>query len=259
MSHSVALSVNCFMKVEALSVGVTKLSYTPFERIKIARPVDRIAYIRKACENKAVLDLGAVDETAFFKKRGKGSWLHEEIAKVAVQVVGLDTAGIVPEDGVAIADNAIIHRGNILELADFLHKIGRIPEVIVAGELIEHLDNPLAFLKSFKDISILNGSELLLSTPNATALHNCLVAVANCESTHPDHLCILSFKTISTLLSRAGYSSWTITPHYSDFIEMKERNSGASRSAAVIGEKIVNIFERIFPLLSFGFIIKTII
>jgi 2-polyprenyl-3-methyl-5-hydroxy-6-metoxy-1,4-benzoquinol methylase len=237
----------------------TKLSYTPFERIKIARPVDRIAYIKKACENKAVLDLGAMDETAFFKKRGKGSWLHEEIAKVAAQVVGLDSSEIVPEDGLATADNAIIYRGNILELADFIDRIGRIPEVIVAGEIIEHLANPLVFLKSFKDLSILKGGELLLSTPNATALHNCLIAFSNCESTHPDHLCILSFKTISTLLSRAGYNSWTIVPYYSDFIEMKERNVGMRRSAVVIGEKIVNVFERTFPLLSFGFIVKTVI
>jgi 2-polyprenyl-3-methyl-5-hydroxy-6-metoxy-1,4-benzoquinol methylase len=72
---------------------------------------------------------------------------------------------------------------------------------VVAGELIEHLENPLQFLRSFRQVSRLKGKALLLSTPNATAIHNCLIALGNRESTHRDHLRILSFKTLSTLLA----------------------------------------------------------
>ena len=87
-----------------------KLSYTPLEYIKIGRPVDRIAYISRVCMNKVVLDLGALDENAFTKKRTHGSWLHEEIAKVALRVIGLDSSDVVPANGLVTAENAMIRR-----------------------------------------------------------------------------------------------------------------------------------------------------
>src|SRR5438477_12830146 len=111
------------MEIGAEQQGSTRLTYTPFERIKISRPVDRISYIRGACANKTVLDLGALDETAFVKKRNAGSWLHEEIATLATRVVGLDSSDIVPNEGLRTANNAIIHKVDSLALNDLLVKI----------------------------------------------------------------------------------------------------------------------------------------
>jgi hypothetical protein len=116
-----------------------KLSYTPLEYIKIGRPVDRIAYISRVCMNKVVLDLGALDENAFTKKRTHGSWLHEEIAKVALRVIGLDSSDVVPANGLVTAENAMIRRGNILDLDSLISQIDVSPDIVVAGELIEHL------------------------------------------------------------------------------------------------------------------------
>ena len=122
------------------------------------------------------------------------------------------------------------------------------PDIVVAGELIEHLENPLAFLRSFRCIPRLKGKSLVLSTPNATAIHNCLIAFANRESTHPDHLSIFSFKTISTLFSRAGYESWHITPYHAEFAEMKERNYGIRKNLVVGSEAAIKLVEKIsFP------------
>ena len=74
-----------------------ELKYTPLEYINIRRPVDRIAYISAACNNKRILDLGALDETAFAQKTGHGTWLHDEITKVADSVIGLDSSAIIPD------------------------------------------------------------------------------------------------------------------------------------------------------------------
>jgi hypothetical protein len=89
--------------------------------------------------NKVVLDLGALDETAFTKKRTHGSWLHEEIAKAALRVIGLDSSDIVPANGLVTAENAMIKRGNILDLDSAISQIDVSPDIVVAGELIEHL------------------------------------------------------------------------------------------------------------------------
>jgi hypothetical protein len=242
-----------------MSEGPGKLSYGPLDYIEIGRPVDRIAYISQACKNKVVLDLGALDETALEKKVGRGTWLHEEIAKVADRVIGLDSSNIVPAAGLVTRRNAVIRKGNILDVDSFLVEIDFSPDVVVAGELIEHLENPLQFLRSFRRVPRLTGKALLLSTPNATAIHNCIIALAKRESTHPDHLCILSLKTLSTLLSRAGYERWQIIPYHSEFAEMKQRNLGIRRRLVEVGEMGIKLFEKVFPLLSCGFIVETTI
>jgi hypothetical protein len=134
-----------------------------------------------------------------------------------------------------------------------------VPEIVIAGELIEHLENPLEFLRSFRKIAPLDGKKLLFTTPNATALHNGLIAFGGRESTHRDHLSIQSFKTLSTLMARAGYDDWILTPYHSDFIEMKLRNQGVRHNLVVAGEKAIRLMEWGFPLLSFGLICEATI
>lgn len=231
-------------------------AYQPLESIPVARPVDRIDHVRKRCSGATVLDLGAMDETAFGAKRGEGTWLHEEIAKVARQVIGLDTSREVPPEGLVTGPNSVIHRGDGQDLGRWLDDRGLSPDVVVAGELIEHVDNPLSFLTQMRQIDRLRGATLILTTPNASALHNALVGVFSRESTHHDHLCILSFKTLSTLMRRAGFSHWQIRPYYSRFTEMRARQSGAGRLGVDVVQACVNLAEWCCPLLSFGLIVE---
>lgn len=233
-----------------------QLRYTPLEPISLEHPVDRIRYIASACAGRRVLDLGAMDETAWRSKRGRGTWLHEEIARVARQVEGVDNSAMIPPNGLSTAENARISRGDIEDLGRLITELDEVPDIVVAGELIEHIENPLRFLRRFAELPQLAGRELVLSTPNATALHNVLIGLARRESTHHDHLCILSYKTLTTLCSRAGFSSWQIIPYYSRFTEMQERHSGFVRLAVVAVERVVNGLEWLFPLLSFGYIVR---
>jgi hypothetical protein len=241
------------------SWNVPLMLYTPLEHLQIGRPIYRIKYIAEACRDCIVLDLGAMDETAYTSKRGWGAWLHEEIAKAARRVIGIDSSTLIPEDGIRTAPHAVIMRGDVGDIAGALRAAGVDPDIIVAGELIEHLENPLSFLRAIRNVQGLRGKRLILSTPNATAIHNCLIGLLNRESTHRDHLCILSFKTLNTLFERAGYESWTIIPYHADFLEMKERTSGIIHRAVAAGEAVIRMTEWCFPLLSFGYIVEAVI
>jgi hypothetical protein len=235
---------------------VPQLRYTPLERLDVARPVDRIEFIARACAGLRVLDLGAMDETAWTAKRGRGTWLHEEIDRTALHVDGIDNSALVPVEGLRTGTNSIIRRGDIINPASIVAVLKDSPDVIVAGEVIEHLENPLQFLRRFAAIERLSGKTLLLSTPNATALHNVLIGLVRRESTHHDHLCILSYKTLATLCRRAGFSDWEIIPYFSRFTEMQARHSGVLRLAIRAAQRVVNGFEWLFPLLSFGYIVR---
>lgn len=220
------------------------------------RPVDRIAFIARACAQCQVLDLGAMDETAWAAKRGLGSWLHEEIGRSALRVHGIDNSALVPPEGLRTGPNATIQRGDIGDPRRLVEALEDSPDIVVAGELIEHLENPLQFLARFADIGRLAGKTLIISTPNATALHNVLIGLARRESTHQDHLCILSYKTLATLCTRAGFAEWEIIPYFSRFTEMQARHFGASRLAVQAVQRIINLVEWMFPLLSFGYIVR---
>jgi len=230
-------------------------AYTPLEKLAVPRPVDRIPFLRTAVAGKRVLDLGAMDETAYQTKRGQGTWLHEELSRTAAQVLGVDASPEVPATGLVTGERSRIIHGDISTLADILSETRFDPEVIVAGELIEHLDSPLAFLRGLRALPGLHGKRLLLSTPNASALHNGLVGMLGRESTHQDHLCILSYKTLCTLCHRAGFTRWEIIPYYSRFTEMKTRNPGVRGWIVSMGESGINLGERLFPLLSFGYVV----
>jgi hypothetical protein len=231
-------------------------AYLPLERLRVPRPIDRVSFVKETCRGKVVLDLGAMDETAYAAKQGRGTWLHEEIAEVAQQVVGIDSSPLLPPDGLRTGMNSVIRAGNSMELDACLQSIDFVPDVIVAGELIEHLENPLRFLKGVKAIDKLQGKTLILTTPNATAIHNCLIGLLSMESTHQDHLCILSFKTLCTLCLRSGFERWEIVPYFARFTEMKERNVGIRRALVSGGEKAINGLEWLFPMMGFGYIVK---
>lgn len=242
--------------MSAPSPRASRLRYTPLERLSVPRPVDRVRYIAGACAGRRVLDLGAMDETAWQSKHGRGSWLHEEISRVALAVEGVDNSALIPPQGLRTAANAIIRCGDVADPERLVAALAEPPDVIVAGELIEHLENPLQFLRRFAAIQCLAGRTLILSTPNATALHNVLIGLARRESTHHDHLCVLSYKTLATLCRRAGFRSWELIPYYARFTEMGERHQGTARRAIRAAERTVNLFEWLFPLLSFGYIVR---
>lgn len=232
------------------------LRYEPMERLSVSRPVNRIAYLKALCRGRSVLDLGALDETAFGVKKGRGTWLHEELATSARQVIGLDNSSKVPVNGLRTAPNAEIIHGQLESIAAILADRGFVPDVVVAGELIEHLQDPQGFLTSIAREPALKGCELLLTTPNATALHNVLVGLIARESTHKDHLCILSFKTLNTLCKRAGFQTWTIVPYRAAFLEMRARHEGLANMGIAATERMINVGEWLFPLLSFGYIVR---
>jgi hypothetical protein len=194
-----------------------------------------------------VLDLGALDETAYRTKRGKGSWLHERIASVAKGVIGIDSSMAVPSEGIVTGEHSRIIRGDVLCPGEVTSRLQFVPDVVVAGELIEHLPDPLSFLTGIASAKGLQGSTLLFTTPNATAAHNVLIGLSGRESTHVDHLCILSYKTIHTLCRRAGFAEWSLIPYHSNFAEMRARHSGLSGIGVAVGEKAIRGIEWLFP------------
>ncbi len=228
------------------------LKYTPTERINISRPVNRIQFISKSCNKKRVLDLGCYDETAQIKKNEE-TYLFSAISSVASNHTGIDNSNLLPDDGIIFSSNCRIIKGDITDLETIEINKEEV-DIIIAGELIEHLPNTLEFFKKTKEQ--FPNKRIICSTPNSTSLSNILLAFIQAESCHIDHLQVYSYKTLNTLCKNASFNKWEIIPYNVKYTEMILRSKGIKRLFVKSCEKMINCIEYFFPLMAGGYILE---
>jgi 2-polyprenyl-3-methyl-5-hydroxy-6-metoxy-1,4-benzoquinol methylase len=168
-------------------------------KLSNSTPVVKEAFIQEACRGKSVLDLGCIRHNADFASNDP-NWLHKIIKAVAKRVVGVD---YLPEEikklnamGYDIIWGDVTKPMAIQETFD----------VIVAGDLIEHLANFEGF---FENCSLLLKPDgvLIITTPNpffAGEFH--YTAFKKMFLINPEHTCWIDPQALSQLAGRFGYA-----------------------------------------------------
>lgn len=228
------------------------LTYETLEHLHVRRPVDRIDFIADLSRDKIVLDIGCLDETAL-EKRDTQYWLHGRVVSVAREVIGIDSSAKIPPAGLRTGANAVIVQGNGVDPQVPDGRSGDI-EQIVAGEFIEHIEAPIEFFRNMK--RQFDGRELVFTTPNGTAFANTLVGLFGREAQHKDHTQIFTYKILNTLCMRAGFKDWEIVPYRFVASEMVLRNHGVKRLFVNAVQSFIRTVEHLFPLLSFGYVVR---
>jgi SAM-dependent methyltransferase len=165
------------------------------------RLVDREAFILGQCRGRRVLDLGFTDHPFLDMRLATGSWLHAKVVQVAREVVGVDMAADDVERLRGRSDVGEVVVGD----AEHLDTLDLAPvEIVLAGEIMEHLNNPGLFLSSARSV-LAEGGRLILSVPNAFCLRRLLRIPSGAEKVHPDHVAYYSHATLTRLLGRFGY------------------------------------------------------
>ncbi len=164
----------------------------------------KIAFVTERCRGKSVLDLGCVmhDPDAHRSRY----WLHRAIKEVAKTVVGMDLSAAGIEE--------LKNRGYDVVLGDAEHFVfDRQFDVIVAGDLIEHLSNVGGFLESCLDALAPNG-RIIIQTPNPWYWRNVAKAVAHVEvPNNPEHTCWFDPRTLRQLTQRFGLTLGEVRFH----------------------------------------------
>ena len=140
----------------------------------------KIKFAAKYCRNKSVLDLGCVQHNPENYK--SKYWVHKALKEVSSNIVGIDLS----KSGV----DYLYERGFNIIFADAQQfDLKRTFDVIMAGDIIEHLEDFHGFLESCKR-HMHNKSRLLISTPNPWYWKNILKAAISKEvSNNPEHTC----------------------------------------------------------------------
>jgi predicted TPR repeat methyltransferase len=151
---------------------------------------------------RRVVHVGFVDEHRLETKLGRGTWLHARLAETASSLVGLD----VEEEGVRWATEQGFEAHVVdAQSPEAVAALGLEPaEVVIAGEVVEHLDAPGPFFRALRELVGPQGL-LVVTTPNAYRLLNFLAPAAGVELVHPDHTSWHSPHTLANLLARNGW------------------------------------------------------
>ncbi len=159
---------------------------------------DRIAFLTDRCRGKHVLDVGCVahDSTRF----DDPGWLHRHVVDAAETCVGVDIleAGVAAmrEAGFdAVAHDLSTGLGPLTERAPF--------DVIVAGELIEHLTDLDMLFQVARD-ALADDGELVLTTPNPYAPARVRAGQRGIVWENADHVSYLFPSGVAELADRNG-------------------------------------------------------
>jgi len=199
------------------------------QRLPRARVVERVPFLVDVVRGRRAAHVGFVDAGCWQLHERLDRWIHTDLDRAADHLVGID----IDAAGVERA------RGNGFEAyvadcrdGDALAALPVDPvEVVVAGEVIEHVDEPGPFLAGLRSL-VRPGGRLVLTTPNASGLISSVSAIAGFEVNHPDHVVAFTWFTLSNLLERHG---WTVREVATYVPEVKERSGLRGRDRVLAG------------------------
>ena len=167
-----------------------------------ARVVDRISYLREQARGRRVIHVGFVDTGCRSMQEQAGTWLHGHLDEVATSLVGIDVNEVGVKEAVEAGFEAYAVDCRDREAVEAL---GIEPaQLVIAGEVIEHLDDPGGFLGGLHNL-VAPGGLLVVTTPNAYGLFNVFASLARREINHPDHVVMFTWRTLANLAARHGW------------------------------------------------------
>ena len=158
----------------------------------------RFEAIRPFVTGRDVLDLGA--GSGFWR----ADWIHAQIREVASLCIGVDHEQEYVANSRELGAEVI--QGDVENL-----DLGRLFDVVFAGELIEHLSNAGRFLETCEK-HLRPGGLILITTPNAFSLSNLIRRGFQNVPPNPDHTAWFCSSTLTQLVMRYGFEDSAI--HY---------------------------------------------
>ncbi len=171
---------------------------------------DRISYVCDYSRGKKIIHVGCLDhEQLIQKKIDADTWLHKKIDEVAAKQVGID----INRPALAFVKEKTIYQNVFYEDITSDEPVGSMIQeeqwdAMILGEILEHVNDPIQFLKKLKSKYAPFVKEVLISVPNAFALENFRFALSHKENINSDHRFWFTVYTLAKNLTLAGYTNF---------------------------------------------------
>jgi 2-polyprenyl-3-methyl-5-hydroxy-6-metoxy-1,4-benzoquinol methylase len=178
-------------------------------RVSIARPEPhlptRIDYLLQQAQGKQVIHVGCVDHLPLIpQKIQRGTWLHRRLVEQAARCIGID----VHEEGLAYVREQLgypdVLRCDLIADPVPAEIAAQRWDLMVLGELLEHIDNPVLFLEAIRTRYAGYVDELVISVPNAFRFENFFAAMRHTEHINTDHRYWFTPYTLAKVVLQAG-------------------------------------------------------
>lgn len=163
----------------------------------------RVELVAKLVAGKKVVHFGCVDHIPLIEHRRKtGIWLHEILAKTCTDLVGVD----INEAGIQYMKDAGFetYNSNVVTQHPPSEIVSKKWDYIVAGEVLEHIDDPVMFLKAIREKYGACTERIIITVPNALSYTNFRFALRNIEMINSDHRFWFTPFTLLKVASQAG-------------------------------------------------------
>jgi SAM-dependent methyltransferase len=173
-----------------------------YEPIKIYDPIgeillkiERTTYLTGKVRNSSVLHIGCSDYPLTIERLEACTLLHAHLERAASNLTGIDTA----DEGIKILKERGFQNVHVMDAEKI--KLMNKYDYVIAGDVLEHMNNPGNFLRQGKDLLNPEG-KLIIGVPNAYSFNILKYILHEHEPTHKDHTYFFSVKSLSQLCFR---------------------------------------------------------
>lgn len=165
---------------------------------------DRFNIIEKICKNKNIIHLGCVDHLPLIERKIRDNvWLHARLCACAHRCLGIDINSegveyLVTKLGYPDTVYADITKDNIPDIIDSQW------DYLIMGEILEHVDNPCAFLTAIHEKYSQHINRIIITVPNAFSWQNILHTFSHEECINTDHRYWFTPYTLAKITTQAG-------------------------------------------------------
>jgi len=211
--------LNDFKFSNGLSVPISKINDELISRKEL---------ILRIIKNKRVIHLGCCDHIPLIKDKIKvNSWIHKQITEKSKYCLGID----INKDAINYVRSEFKYKniiyGDITNNKKITEIEGEKFDIMVMGEILEHIDNPVLFLNKIRDNYKTNISQILITVPNAFSYRNIKNLKKNFEQINSDHRYWFTPYTLAKIAIRAGYQ-------ISEFFFVDELQNKTGRKAKIL-------------------------
>jgi hypothetical protein len=168
--------------------------------------ISRVNKILKEVKGKNVIHVGCVDHIPLIDSKIRNNeWVHKLITDHTTKCIGIDTNA----EGIEYIQSKYNYKNVVCAdlLTDTISELNDISwDLMVLGEILEHVDNPVSFLQQIRERYSSVVRQIIITVPNAFSHIQQKKLANNIEMINSDHRYYFSPYTLAKILFLAGFS-----------------------------------------------------